>query len=252
MRPNLPACALDERILKERLLKESRIVAAQPSIEQIEASAAADELVCIRKARDRLRNHHSGYQWKMERQEEGQLSPASRGVVSGLACLAQGISTAEADFMSPSKSARRHRATATRAPTMPWTRFADFDPSQLNDEQYRLFLMRCQPMRPPPPLPEPRSAPIHTPANLAGDNYLGTRNAQEWVRGERALSQWDTAARAQRVAEIERESRASAKQAAHDACKRLVKWQERRMRKNIPPKQPVEGSRPGNPLRVPR
>jgi hypothetical protein len=252
MRPNLPAWALDPRILQERLLKESRIVAAQPSKEDIEARATVDGLACTRQARDLLRNHSSGYRWKVERHEGCASSSAGRGGVSALACLAQGISTAEVDFMPPIKSAPRYRVTATLAPTMPPTRFDYFDPSQLTDEQYRLFLAHCQPLRPPPPLPEPRPAPAHIPANLAGDHYLGTQHAQQWVRGERALSQWDTAARAQRVAEMQREARARAKQEAHDACKRLIKWEERRTRKNIPPKQPVEGSRPANALRVPR
>jgi hypothetical protein len=246
-RPNLPACALDQRVLQERVLKERRIVAAQPTKEQIEAGAAMIELARIRKERDRLRDHSSGFYWRVERPEECQSSSASRAVVSALACLAQGIPTAEADFMSPSKSAPRHRATATRAPTMPLTRFADFDASQLTDVKYRQFLALCQPLRAPPPLPEPRPAPVYAPASLAGD----TRNAQEWMRGERALSQWDTTARAQRVEEIERESRAKAKQEAYDAFKRLIKWENRRMRKNILLKETVEGAGPGESRRVP-
>ena len=251
-RPNMPSVALDQRVLEERLRREVSVMLAQPTKENVEASAAADDLARLRKARNRLSQHSNGYHWKIEREECKSYSPG-KGICA-TASLAQGVSTAEADFMCPPRVGIRHRASATRGPTMPPARFGDFDPSVFSDEEYMLFMAKCEPLKPPAPVPEPRSMPVYSPARLADNNYAGTLNAQKWLDGERSLSQWDTTTRSEHVAKIELESKARARQEAHDACKKLIGWEKRRLGKQYPlkPKEPIEGSRPGNPLRVPR
>jgi len=249
-RTNCPPVALDQKVWEERLRREMRIVAGQPSPQQIQAGALASDLQLLREMRGRLSQHTNGYKWSIER-EEPVLPPRYQGL-NALAGLSKGIPTAETDFMSHRRSAPRHWALTLQKPTMPPARYPDFEPSGLTDEEYRLFLGTCQPLRPPQRIPEPPPVPAHTPARLAENGFKGTANAEQWLRGESALSQWDSMARSARVMEMELAARKEGVELAQAAFARLSKFEMRRTKKKVKPQEPVEGSRPADPLRVPR